>query len=195
MTRHSELILHKVRGALEPPAKARRLLFEVRSQSVTRIDLTVLKVLLSENNERGVFITVDRPDKHLIGILERQNLAPPEGAGQPRKRLFIAGAMFSPAIFVDKLLSQLSDARKGPSLQEEMQGMGFVMLDNFGSLGVYNGPRAIAVFIERVMVLLGLFPSLRFLTCAPRGSIGGLGPAVEGFFEQTIEIPDAWFAE
>jgi len=199
MTRQNEAVMQKLRSALASPPPVRKLLITMRAQSVTRVDLAVAKILLSERNERGIYITIDRPDKHVLMILEKHNIAGSSEvsfAAEPRpKRLVIAPGIFSPAIFIGEMLSRLSDPQSGSTLDAELRGMNFLMVDNLSSLAVYNGPRGIDACFGHVAMFLDRYRSMRFIAVAGRDSLGALGPGATGFFNAEVGIPDEWLID
>jgi len=199
MTRQNEAVLQKLRGALGSPPSVRKLLITMRAQSVTRMDIAVAKILLSERNERGIYITIDRPDKHVLAILEKHNITRPgeiaSGMEPIAKKLFIAQGIFSPAIFIAELLNRIGNPHTGPALDAELRGMRFVMVDNLSSLAAYNGPKGIDACFGHVAMLLMQYPSMRFIALAGRDSLGALGPGAPGFFNSEIGIPDDWLMD
>lgn len=199
MTRQNEAVLQRLRSALASPPSVRKLLVTMRAQSVTRLDLAVAKILLTERGERGIYITIDRPDKHVLLILEKHNVAAAADVSsvpEPRpKRLVIAPGIFSPAIFIGEMLSRIADARTGAALDAELSGMNFLMVDNLSSLGVYNGPRGIDACFGHVAMFLDRYRTMRFIAVAGRDTLGALGPGARGFFNAEVSIPDEWLMD
>ena len=199
MSRQNEAVLEKLRGALNSPPSVRKLLITMRAQSVTRMDLALAKILLTERNERGIYISIDRPDKHVLMILEKHNVAGPAEVSfalEPRpRRLVIVTGIFSPAIFIGDILSRLSDPRTGPDLDAELRGMNFLMVDNLSSLAAYNGPRGIDACFGHIAMFLDRYRSMRFIAVAGQDSLGALGPGATGFFNAEVGIPDNWLLD
>jgi len=198
MTQKSELIFQRLRNVLDSPRNVGKVLITVRAPSVTRTDLAVLRVLLSEMNQRGIYITVDRPDKQVLQILERQNLASHAEvsfhAGPPPRRIVIATGVFSPAVFFDELFLRLADPRTRPGLHQELADMKFLIVDNLSSLAAYNGPNGIAGCFGRISQFLNAYPSIRFVAVAARDSLAAVRPWASGFFDMEVDIPDEWLA-
>jgi len=199
MTRQNEAVMQKLRGALDSPPSIRKLLITMRAQSVTRVDLAVAKILLSERNERGIYITIDRPDKHVLMILEKHNITGPGEASSEMepvaKRLFIAKGIFSPAVFIAELMNRTANPHSGPALDAELRAMRFLMVDNLSTLAAYNGPKGIDACFGHVAMFLMKYPSLRFIALAGRDSLGALGPDAPGFFNMMVGIPDDWLMD
>jgi hypothetical protein len=199
MTRQSEVIHRRLRSSLDSPPTVRRILFTMRAPSVTRINLAILKILLSERNERGIYLTVDRPETHVISILEKHNVAAPSEVSavpEPRpRRIVIAQGIFSPAIFIDDMFTRLHDSRAGAALDAEIRSMDFLMVDNLSSLAAYNGPKGIDACFEHLAMFLDRYRSIRFLAAAGRDSLDALGPPASTFFNTEVSIPDEWLAE
>jgi len=199
MSGQNEAVMQKLRGALDSPPAARKLLFTMRAQSVTRMDLAVARILLSERRERGIYVTIDRPDKNVIMILQKHNVAGPDDVSsdlEPKeKRLFIARGILSPAVFIAELLSRTSKPHTGPALHAELTRMRFLMLDNLSSLAVYNGPKGIEACFDYVAMMLMRYSSMRFVAVAARDSLDALGPDARGFFNLEIDIPDGWLMD
>jgi hypothetical protein len=197
MTHQSELIFQKVRNVLNTPRNVRRILFTVRAPSVTRINLAVLKVLLSERNERGIYLTVDRPDKYVLEILEKQNLASRAEISSlpepPPRRIVVAPGVFSPAVYLDEIFLRLSDPRTRPGLDNELCTMSFLILDNLSTLTAFNGPKGIAACFEKMFLFLNTYPSIRLVAVAARDTLSALRPEAHGFFEMAVDLPDDWF--
>ena len=196
MSQQSELIFQRIRNLLSSPGNIKKILIPVRAPSVTRINLAVLKVLLSERNERGIYLTVDRPDKHVLEILEKQNIATPSETSSlpepPMRRIVVAPGVFTPAVFIDEMFLRLSDARSRPGLDAELRGMNFMMLDNLSTLSAFNGPMGIATSFERTSAFLGSYPHFRFIAVAARDTLAALRPAAQGFFDLEAGIQDDW---
>ena len=198
MTHRNELIFQRLRNVLDSPRNVRKILITVRAPSVTRMDFAVLRVLLSEMNQRGIYITVDRPDKYVLQILEKQNLATHAEvsfvAGPPPRRIVIATGVFSPAAFIDELFLRLADPRTRPGLNQELADMKFLIVDNLSSLAAYNGPNGIAACFGRISLLLNAYPSMRFVAVAARDSFAAVRSGALGFLDMEVDIPDDWFA-
>jgi len=198
VTQKTELIYHRLRNVLGSPPNVRRIFITVKAQSVTRTDIAVLRVLLTEMDQKGVYITVDRPEKHVMEILERHNLASHADvsfvAGPPQRRIVIATGVLSPAAFFDDLFLRLADPRTRPGLDQELAGMKFLMVDNLSSLAAYNGPNGIAASFGRISQFLNAYPSIRFVAVAARDSFAAVRPGALGFLDMEVDIPDDWFA-
>lgn len=196
MSVQSELIFQRIRGLLESPGNVRRILIPVRAPSVTRINLAVLKVLLSERKERGIYLTVDRPDKHVLEILEKQNLATPAEVSSlpdpPVRKIVVAPGIFTPAVFIDEMFLRLSNPRTRAGLDGELRGMSFMMLDNLSTLSAFNGPMGLATCFERASAFLGSYPHFRFIAVAARDTLAALRPGAQGFFDLEADIRDDW---
>ncbi len=199
MSGQNEAVLQKLRGALDSPPAVRKLLFTMRAQSVTRMDLAVARILLAERKEQGIYITIDRPDKHVLMILQKHNVAGPDevssGLDPKRKRLFIAQGILSPAVFIAELLTRTSKPHGGPALDAALRKMRFLMVDNLSSLAAYNGPKGIETCFGHVAMMLMRYSSMRFVAVAARDSLGALGPDARGFFNKEVDIPDGWLMD
>ncbi len=199
MTRQSEAIHQKLRGTLESPPSVRRILFTMRAPSVTRVNLAILKILLSERKDRGIYLTVDRPEKHVITLLEKHNLAAPSEVSavpEPRPRkIVIAQGIFSPAIFIDDMFTRLGDPQAGPALDAEIRTMNFLMVDNLSTLNAYNGPKGIDACFAHLAMFLDRYRSIRFVAAAGRESLTALGAGARSFFDTEVGLPDEWLAE
>jgi hypothetical protein len=199
MSGQNEAVMQKLRGALDSPPPVRRLLFTMRAQSVTRMDLALARILLSERKERGIYVTIDRPDRQVLMILEKHNVARPDevssGLEPEQKRLFIARGILSPATFIAELISRISNPHSGPALDAELRNMRFLMMDNLSTLAAYNGPKGIAACFDHVLMLLMRYGSMRFVAVAARDSLDALGPDARGFFNLVVDIPDGWLMD
>jgi hypothetical protein len=199
MSGQNEAVFQKLRGALGAPAPVRKVLITMRAQSVTRMDLAVVRILLAERKERGIYVSVDRPDKQVLSILDKHNLAGPGEAAtdmEPgNKKLFIAKGIFSPAVFIAELLNRTENPRSGPGLDRELREMRFLMVDNLSTLSAYNGPKGIDACFGHVAMLLMRYPAMRFIAVAGRESLGALGGPARSFFNAEVDIPDAWLMD
>ncbi len=199
MSGHNESVLQRLRGALNSPPQVRKILLTMRAQSVTRMDLSVARILITERNERGIYVTIDRPDKHVLSILQKHNIAGPQDATvemEPNgKKLFIARGILSPAIFISQLLTRTQNLQSGPALDAELRAMRFLMVDNLSSLAAYNGPKGIDACFGHVAMLLMRYPSMRFIAVAGRDSFSVLGNGAKGFFNLEADIPDEWLMD
>jgi hypothetical protein len=163
------------------------------------MDLAVVRILLAERKERGIYVSVDRPDKQVLSILDKHNLAGPGEAAtdmEPgNKKLFIAKGIFSPAVFIAELLNRTENPRSGPGLDRELREMRFLMVDNLSTLSAYNGPKGIDACFGHVAMLLMRYPAMRFIAVAGRESLGALGGPARSFFNAEVDIPDAWLMD
>ena len=73
MTKKNLIILNKLRQ--EVHTDYRRILFLVKAPQIARINLAILRICLTERKERGIYISIDKPDKHVKQILERHNIS------------------------------------------------------------------------------------------------------------------------
>ncbi len=173
------LVLEHLRKELATQCK--RILVTVRAPQVDRINLAVLRILLTERAERGIYLSIDKPDDMVAHILERYNIAPAEmgradtgqqqtGVVEPKsadaganRRVLIVSGIFCPTIFLDSIDAAVSTPEGGAELLEELRGMDFLMVDNLLSMTLYNSWRKTEEFFARLDVLQHKFPNLRLL--------------------------------
>ncbi len=195
MSYKSELIFQELRRALDRPG-ARGVFVSVRAPSVTRINLAVLRVLLTERRERGIYLAVDRADKHLLELLERHNLAAPsevsEIAGDRPKRVVVAAGVISPIEFLDEVLARLSDPAKAPALEEDLRSFHFIMIDNLSSLDIYSGERAQERFFRGLAELLQRFTNLRCVMVTAREGSPEMSAHAANLCQVRVDIKDEW---
>jgi len=201
MTRQNIQIIQSVRSALGSPKNIRRFLFTVRAPSVARINLAVLRILLEERKERGIYLSVERPDKHLMMILERQNLAARSEVcnlgdnPKPPKRVVIATEMVNPVVLIDEMFLALSDKAKGATLDAEIRGMGFIIVDNLATMAIYNTQKDIDEFFRKSNLFLERFPNQKMFTVTARSGYDELHAAARKFAQIEVDIPDEWLLE
>jgi len=75
VTRKNVQILNAIREVLR--SDTRVLVFDVPMPHITRINLAVLRIAISELGKKGIYISIDRPDRNVLSILERHNVAVP----------------------------------------------------------------------------------------------------------------------
>lgn len=190
-----------MRIALDGPRNIRKMLFTVRAPSVTRINLAILRGLMEERRERGIYLSVERPDKHLMMILEKQNLASEKDVGllpdapKPPKKVIIAVEMVCPTVLIDEINLALSDRTKGAVLENEMKGMSFLMVDNLATMAIYNSSRDIAEFFRKSGEFLERFPQLRMVMVTARSNYPELHEMARKFTQTVTDIPDEWLLE
>ncbi|MEM2869105.1 MAG: hypothetical protein QW379_01600 [Thermoplasmata archaeon] len=195
MSYRSELIFQELRRALERPG-AGGVLVTVRATSVTRINLSVLRVLLTERGERGIFLSLDRPDRHMLELLERHNLAAPGEASSSQetrpKKIVVAAGVISPVEFLDEVLARLSDRERAPALEEDLRSFQFIMVDNLSSMALYSGPRNLERFFRGMEELLLRFPNLRCVFVTARGAPPEVMALARRVCPVEVDIKDEW---
>jgi hypothetical protein len=201
MTRQNIQIIQSIRSALGSPKNIRRFLFTVRAPSVVRINLTVLRILLEERKERGIYLSVEQPDKHVMLILERQNLAARAEVGiltenpKPPKRVIIATEMVNPVVLIDEIFHTLTDKVRGPTLDADMKGMSFIIVDNLATMAIYNTQNDINEFFKKSNQFLERYPGQRMFTVTARNGGDELHAEAKKFAQLEVDIPDEWLLE
>ena len=205
MTGRNVLILEHLRKELATERK--RILITVRAPQVDRINLAVLRIMLTERGERGIYLSIDKPDDMVAHILERYNVAPAEmgradtgqqqtstavdssihGPGANRRVLIISG-IFCPTIFLDSIDAAVSTPEGGKELFEEFRGMDFLMVDNLLSMPLYNSWRKTEEFFARLDVLQQKFPHLRLLMTTDKQQDGRLYDLAAAICDIEVEL-------
>lgn len=195
MSYKSELIFQELRRALNTPA-VRGVLVTVRAPSVTRINLAVLRILLTERSERGVYLAVDRADKHLLELLERHNLTAADEVsvyqGDSPKRIVVAAGVISPIEFLDEVRSRLSDGARAAALEEDLRAFQFIMIDNISSMGIYSSPYTLERFFRGMAELLQRFRNLKCVMVTAREAIPQLSASAAALCQVKVDIKDEW---
>lgn len=208
MTRKNLLLLNKLRQEIY--SDTGRLLFTVRGPQISRINLSILRVCLSERKERGIFISIDKPDKHVKSILERQNISSDgsyvdtglkadwghEGIQSPmesRKKVLVVSGIFCPTLFLDSIDATMNQSPEAKErLNTELQDMNFVMVDNLSTLTIYNSQGKIQEFFKRFDKFLTDFPNLRAYLSTDRNINQETYALARGIVEKEVEILDEW---
>lgn len=208
MTRKNLLILNKLREEIY--SKANRFLFLVRAQQIARINLSILRICLSERKERGIYISIDKPDKHVKQILERQNISreggyvdtglsstgehqaisSPMGAN---KRILVVSGIFCPTLFLDSIeATKAASAEARGRIEAELASMNFIMLDNISTMVIYNSHAKVHEFFKRFDDFCKGYPNLRVYMSSDKNIPPDVYQLARSVIDREVEILDEW---
>jgi hypothetical protein len=208
VTRKNILILNKLREEIGTPK--RKFVVTVRAPHISRLNLAILRICLTERNERGIYISIDKPDKHIKAILERHNISKEgaytdtgvqttqegisAGAMQMAKRkVLVVSGIFCPNLFLDSIDATVSaDPQARATLLQELSSIKFIMIDNLGTMLAYNSWGKIQEFFSRFNVFLEQFPHMRAFMSVDKDVHGNVYNLVSQICEREIEIQDDW---
>jgi hypothetical protein len=208
MTRKNLLLLNKLRQELY--SDNHRLLFTVRGPQISRINLSILRVCLSERKERGIFISIDKPDRHVKSILERHNISKEGGyvdTGlkadgshngiqspiESKKKVLVVSGIFCPTLFLDSIDTTLNTTPEAKErLTSELKEMNFIMIDNLSTLTIYNSQGKIQEFFNRFDKFLTDFPNLRAILSTDKNINQETYALARRVTEKEVEIQDEW---
>ncbi len=192
---------------------SRRFLVNVSAGQMTRLNLTILRICLLERNERGIYLSVDKPDAMVIQILERHQITGgvgantgtgtgPEATGAleraeralQQKKILVVSGIFCPTLFLDSLDRAASSAA-GAGLIEELRGMHFLLVDNLAVMAAYNSRKKIEEFFQRLDALLTRFPNLRGILMTDKRDNPEIYELARGVSEVEIQIKDDVLAQ
>jgi len=209
MTKKNLMILNRIRQ--EVNSANNRFLFVVRTPQIARINLTVLRILMAERKERGIYISIDKPDKHVKQILERHNIsregsyvdtgvhaenANPEAISAPMEasnKILVVSGIFCPTLFLDSIdATKASSPEAKARIVGELRTMNFIMVDNVSTMIAYNSNTKIHEFFVRIDAFLKEFPNIRAFMSTDKNLPPDIYQAARKAVDREVEILDEW---
>jgi hypothetical protein len=207
MTKKNLIILSRIRQ--EVNSANNRFLFVVRTPQIARINLTVLRILMAERKERGIYISIDKPDKHVKQILERQNISregsyvdtgvhaenAPETISAPMEtsKILVVSGIFCPTLFLDSIDATMTTSPEAKArIMSELRTMNFIMVDNISTMIAYNSNSKIHEFFARFDAFLKEFPNIRAFLSTDKNLPPDIYQAARKAVDREIEILDEW---
>ena len=209
MTRKNILVLNKLRQ--EVHSDFNKVLFLVKAPHISRINLAILRICLTERKERGIYISIDKPDKHVKQILERHNISkeghyvdtgleathkrpeaipPPMG---PAKKILVVSGIFCPTLFLDSIDATMAASPQArDKLLKELESMHFIMIDNVSTMSIYNSNAKIQEFFNRFDTFIKRFPNIRVFMSSDKNLNKETYQLARNVVEREVEIQDEW---
>ena len=185
------------------PLKERRILVTVKYGQIPRLNLALLRHLLAERKEPGVYVSVDRPHKYTELLLRRSKI-PHDGltfvdivTRGGGSRLSDTKSMLSVGgFFWLKLLSGSFPEVYVPGSDKqatlELGGKKFLLLDNVAILPAYNSENSIREFFYEFGNVLDKHKGLRAFLVTHTEVHPTLLEILEGFSDIVLEIGGDW---
>ena len=208
MTKKNLIILNKLRQ--EVHTDYRKILFLVKAPQIARINLAILRICLTERKERGIYISIDKPDKHVKQILERHNISkegsyvdtgissstgqhqkisPPTGS----KKVLVVSGIFCPTLFLDSIDATMASSPDAKDkLLKELGSMNFIMIDNLSTMSIYNSKKKIEEFFQRFETFMQKFPNLRVFMSTDKSVQKDIYQMARRATEHEVDILDEW---
>ncbi|NYT11996.1 MAG: hypothetical protein GKC03_05510 [Methanomassiliicoccales archaeon] len=136
-------------------------LIDVPSTQFVRINLVLLRGLLEEKGNGGVFISVDRPHQYMVHLLRMHQIeldritfidVISRFSGDRKEGKAKVGFIDGP-FHIDTLPTALEDwavsSTPGPL---DLSDCGFVMIDNLSALQIYNRNPVVELFINNFII-------------------------------------------
>jgi hypothetical protein len=207
MTKKNLIILSRIRQ--EVNSANNRFLFVVRTPQIARINLTILRILMAERKERGIYISIDKPDKHVKQILERQNISregsyvdtgvhaenAPETISAPMEtaKILVVSGIFCPTLFLDSIDATMASSPEAKArIMNELRTMNFIMVDNISTMIAYNSNSKIHEFFARFDAFLKEFPNIRAFLSTDKNLPPDIYQAARKAVDREVEILDEW---
>jgi len=208
MTKKNLMILNRIRQ--EVNSENRRFLFVVRTPQIARINLTVLRILMAERKERGIYISIDKPDKHVKHILERHNISregsyvdtgvhaepPPEAISEPMStpnKILVVSGIFCPTLFLDSIDATIASSPEArEKIAGELNSMNFIMVDNISTMMAYNSNTKIHEFFKRFDAFLNEYQNIRCFLSTDRNLPSDVYQEARKAVDREVEILDEW---
>jgi len=137
-------------------------LIDVSSTQFVRVNLVLLKGLLEELDHTGIFISVDRPHQYMVHLMRMHKIcldritfidvisrfSADRKAGEARVS-FVDGPFH-----IDALPHAMEEwSMNGRSKINDMDELGFTMIDNIAALQMYNRNPAVELFINNFILM------------------------------------------
>jgi len=209
MTKKNLIILTKIRQ--EVNSNHTRFLLVVRAPQIARINLSVLRILMAERKEKGIYISIDKPDKHVKQILERQNIikdggsyvdtgvdaeSAPDAISSPMQapnKILVVSGIFCPTLFLDSIDSTMASSPEAKEkIEAELKSMNFIMVDNISTMMAYNSSAKVHEFFIRFDAFLKQFPNIRAFLSMDRTLPNDIYQAARKLVDREVEILDEW---
>lgn len=212
MTRQNILLQQHLRRGLAKGAPAdRRFLFTVNSTRISRIDLALLRICLYERDERGIFISVERPDRTMETLLGRMNIAPasigsadtgatsspmagPVASPPAKKKVYVVSGLMCPTLFLDAVEAGMRSGGQKSELLSEISSLDFIMLDNLSAMGIYNTMPKVAEVFSRLQAFISHFASMNVIMVADKNIYPEVYAMARKYADRETEIGEEWFA-
>lgn len=146
------------------------LLVSAHHTQVARLNLILLKVLLDLRRLRGIFITIDRPHQYMTHLMRlhgvsQENLlyldAISSHSADTKTGTAVAGMLNGP-FQIERLPSMLCGDGSAPGgLPIDWSRVDFMLLDNLGTLLMYNTQKSVEEFTANFLAVLEV-PRRRF---------------------------------
>lgn len=193
MTKKNVLILSSLRKLLRTPKTKRVLMIVVRSQSIVRINLSILNILLNEMREKGIYLTIESPDKHVMNILKKHEVAEDSGTEfGKRKKLIIAAGIKKPLIFFKEIFRRASTGDK--NLDDEIRSMNFLLIDNLSAMGNYNSSETVKEIFGAMEEFLKRYDNIQIIIVTDKKVYPEVHEIAKKYSNEILELPDEWFA-
>jgi hypothetical protein len=208
MTKKNLMILNRIRQ--EVLSDHNRYLFVVRTPQIARINLTVLRILMAERKERGIYISIDKPDKHVKQILERHNISregsyvdmgvqtehAPDAISSPMStpnKILVVSGIFCPTLFLDSIDATMASSPEAKErIVAELRSMNFIMVDNISTMMAYNSNGKIHEFFARFDAFLKEFTNLKCYLSTDRNLPEDVYQVARKMVDREVEILDEW---
>lgn len=142
-------------------AEGRVVLIDVPSTQFVRINLVLLKGLMEEKGNGGVFISVDRPHQYMVHLLRMHQIEVEKitfidvisrFSGDRKGGQANVGFVDGP-FHIDTLPTALEDWTINSATESlDLNDCGFVMIDNISALQIYNRNPAVELFINNFIM-------------------------------------------
>jgi len=208
MTKKNLMMLNRIRQ--EVNSNYNRFLLVVRTPQIARINLTVLRILMAERKERGIYISIDKPDKHVKQILERHNISregtyvdtgvnaepAPDAISSPMEapnKILVVSGIFCPTLFLDSIDATMTSSPEAKQrITTELGTMHFVMVDNISTMMAYNSNAKVHEFFQRFDNFLKDYPNIRCFLSTDRNLPSDVYQVARKAVDREVEILDEW---
>jgi len=179
----------------------RKFLVTVKTGKIVHVNLTLLDHFLAKRNERGMYISIDRPHKYIEILLKKKRIPREKlmyvdvatratGDAMGRSFLSIGGFLWL------KILSNtfedmyLSDSKKCDKV--DLFSLDFVVIDNAAVLPAYNSMDSIREFFAEFGNIMRDHKNLKAFIVTPRDLHPKMYETMRNFVDDVIEIKDEW---
>jgi hypothetical protein len=201
MNEKDVVLMNKFLSEVSGRENGNRVLLSVKYNQICKINLILLRALISEQGKHGLFVTVDRPHQYMTYLLDLHKIPKDDllfldiisrFSGESSKACDTETNTASP-FRISELLDLLENGGGGRDRRTAKIDFGlldFVMIDNLGAMLSYNELDDVAAFIQKYLRLVERYGRLFTAIVIDVRAQPDLYQAVRGLCQQEFLVTD-----
>ena len=201
MNEKDVVLMNKFLNEVSGKENGHRVLLSVKYNQICKINLILLRALISEQGKHGLFVTVDRPHQYMTYLLDLHKIPKDDllfldiisrFSGESSKACDTDANTASP-FRISELLDLLENGGGGRDQRTAKIDFGlldFVMIDNLGAMLSYNELDDVAAFIQKYLRLVERYGRLFTAIVIDVRAQPELYKAVQGLCQMEFLVTD-----